>query len=113
MTEAVALTASAETLTTKLGRGLHTGAVRGKELAESAGERGRELAEAAGDRSAPLIKSARNLARALWKRPAIGWAQWLRMQKLRPDDSPGTETGPDSPPAGRLGRTDVPLRRSP
>lgn len=57
--EAVALTAGAETLTSKVGHGLHTGAVRGKELAETAGERGKELAETAADRSGPLIKKAR------------------------------------------------------
>ncbi len=59
LAEAAAVTAGAETLTTKVGHGLHTGAVRGKELAEAAGERGRELAETAADRSAPLMASAR------------------------------------------------------
>ena len=59
LAEAAAVTAGAETLTTKVGHALYTGAARGKELAGTAGERGKELAETAADRSAPLIASAR------------------------------------------------------
>lgn len=57
--EAAALTADSQTLTSKVGHSLHSGAVRGKELAEAGAVRGKELAEVAGERSAPLITSAR------------------------------------------------------
>ncbi len=102
LTEAAARTPGAETLTTKVGHGLHSGAVRGKELAEAAGER-----------SAPLIASARNTARALWRRRASGWAPWPRTRSPMPEDLPGTDHSPVPLSTGRLGRTDVPLRRSP
>jgi uncharacterized membrane protein YphA (DoxX/SURF4 family) len=48
LSEAVGLAGGAETLTDKIGHGLQSGASRGKELVEAAGER-----------SAPLITSAR------------------------------------------------------
>ena len=65
MSEAVGLSAGAESLTERVGHTLHTGAARGKDLVEVAGERSAPLITSARKRGGDVLELARDRAGAL------------------------------------------------